>query len=250
MHKPPHNPPGEDEDQQFLQERVAHLESMERWHLKEFDVLSGISQIQEGIEGCTNRQEILQKSAPYLDRIPEIGQYGFCLINESSSEFSLNWVSHKEARHSLQCAMESMIRSGDFGWALKSDQVQLKNIAGDSIVLVRLSIPGKTIGIFIAKIPSSKAFKKHYQRLLSAALQHITYALHSQRLYQQINTQNDYLEKLIDEKNQELEHANSHDPLTNLPSKTSFRKHLDQSLARASRNGENLTLIIIDLDFF
>ena len=250
IRKPPHEPQHDADDEQYLRKRVDYLEAMERWHLKEFDVLSGISQIQEGLEAHASRHEILDKSAPYLNRIPEVQQYGFCLINDSAAEFSLNWVNRKEAKYPLQCAMESLITNGDFGWALKSDQVQVKNIAGTSIVLARLSVPGKTIGLFLATTSSLKSFEKHYQRLLSAALQHVAYALHSQRLYQQINSQNSYLEKLIDEKNRELEYANSHDPLTNLPSKASFRKHLDYSLARASRNGENLTLILIDLDFF
>lgn len=243
-------PPSSPSDEQFLQQRVDYLESMERWHLQEFEVLSGISQVQENIKGCENRKELLHKSAPYLNRIPEIRRYGFCLINESSAEFSLDWVNHDESKYPLQCVMDTMIENGDFGWASKSDHIQIKTALGYPIVLVRIAVPDRVLGIFIGEISSPTAFKKHYQRLLGAALQHIAYALHSQQLYKQINAQNNYLENLIDEKTQQLEYVNNYDPLTNLPSKSSFKKHLELALARASRTGNNVTLILLDLDFF
>ncbi|MDF1643013.1 MAG: bifunctional diguanylate cyclase/phosphodiesterase [Pseudomonadales bacterium] len=243
-------PPSNQSDEQFLQQRVDYLESMERWHLQEFEVLSGISQVQENIKDCEDRKVLLHKSAPYLDRIPEILRYGFCLINETTAEFSLDWVNREESKYPLQCVMDTMIESGDFGWASKSDRIQIQTALGCPIVLVRIAVPDKVLGIFIGEVSSSKAFKKHYQRLLEAALQHIAYALHSQQLYQQINVQNSYLENLIDEKTQQLEYVNNYDLLTNLPSKPSFKKHLELALARASRTGDNVTLILLDLDFF
>ncbi|MBL4584024.1 MAG: EAL domain-containing protein [Pseudomonadales bacterium] len=244
------SPPSKRSNEQFLQERVDYLESMERWHLQEFDVLAGISQIQEDIKNCSNRKEILQKSAAYLDRIPEMRRYGFCLINERSAEFSLDWVNHEESKHPLQCVMDAMIENGDFGWATKSDRSEVKTVLGQPIILIRIAVPDKFLGILIAEVSSQTAFKKHHQRLLTAAVQHIAYALHSQRLYQQINVQNNYLESLIDEKTQQLEHASNFDPLTNLPSRSSFKQQLELSLARASRNNESITLILLDLDFF
>ena len=243
-------PPSDLSEDQFLQRRVDYLESMERWHLEEFDILSGISQVQDDLKNCTSQQTILQKSSGFLDRIPEISQFGFCLIVESSAEYSLGWVNHNDSRHSLQCAMDSLISTGDFGWALKSDRVQIKTVQERTIVLVRIAVPGKNIGVFIGEIPTPKAFKKHYQRLLAAVLQHVAYALHSQRLYQHINIQNSYLESLLAEKNEELDYVNNFDPLTKLPSKVSFKKHLELTLARAARNNESVTLILLDLDFF
>jgi len=47
-----------------------------------------------------------------------------------------------------------------------------------------------------------------------------------------------------------IRHLAYHDPLTDLPNRTMFNRHLDHALAQANRHGRNLAVLFIDLDRF
>jgi diguanylate cyclase (GGDEF)-like protein len=59
-----------------------------------------------------------------------------------------------------------------------------------------------------------------------------------------------YLEDLIKQRTAELDHASSHDALTNLPNRVLFEDRLSQALLQAQRNNQALGVMLINLDRF
>jgi len=54
----------------------------------------------------------------------------------------------------------------------------------------------------------------------------------------------------IKEKEEKINHRAYHDPLTELPNRLLFMDRLDQAITRARRNGNQVTVMFIDIDYF
>jgi diguanylate cyclase (GGDEF)-like protein len=116
-------------------------------------------------------------------------------------------------------------RSRKFGWRTSA--------------ALPLTCNGVVVGAFTLYGGTVHAFDKDAQNLLIEMAMNISFALQS----------------FADKKSQQesaamIEHLANYDPLTGLPNRVLLRDRVQQAIASASRAGQSLTLIFLDLDHF
>ncbi len=102
-----------------------------------------------------------------------------------------------------------------------------------------LTCHGRVVGIFSLYSENTYAFDEAAQNLLIEMAMDISYAL--QRFAD---------EKLQQESAALIEHLANYDPLTELPNRVLLRDRVHQAIATASRAGQSLALMFLDLDHF
>lgn len=102
-----------------------------------------------------------------------------------------------------------------------------------------LSCDGRVVGVFSLYSENTDAFDEAAQNLLIEMAMDISYAL--QRFAD---------EKARQESAALIEHLANYDPLTELPNRALLRDRVHQAIATASRAGQSLALMFLDLDHF
>lgn len=233
-----------------LQERVDFLEEINRWYANELDILATIGVVYQHCLPHGSSERILGASLPFLQRIAPFSAIGFALIDEDGVNFSLRGVGAGAFGSTIPLLFDQLIDNGQFAWSLKQNLPMISRQKGHSVLACRIAVPNQTLGMMIATFDDERALPPRAQRLLAAVLQHCAYALHTVQLYRQVERQNQYLEQLIEERNRQLEHASSHDSLTDLPTREHFQEEVRREIQRAQRDGSSMALILLDIDFF
>lgn len=234
-----------------LQERVDFLEELNRWYANELDILSSIAVVYQHCLPHGNSERILGATLPFLQRIAPFNAIGFALTDEEGLNFNLRGVGSGSFDVTLPRLLDQLIDNGQFGWAVKQQLPTLyKQKEQVNVLACPIAVPNQTLGMMIATFEDERALPPRAQRLLMAVLQHCAYALHNVRLYHQVERQNHYLEKLITERNDQLEHASTYDALTDLPTREHFQEEVRREIQRAQRDGSSMALILLDIDFF
>ncbi|TBR10938.1 MAG: EAL domain-containing protein, partial [Rugosibacter sp.] len=116
-------------------------------------------------------------------------------------------------------------RSARFGWSASA--------------ALPLTCNGHVVGVFTLYSEKIHSFDEAEQNLLNRMAMDISYAL----------------QRFADEKSRQqsaalIEHLANYDPLTGLPNRVLLRDRVHQAIATASRAGQSLALMFLDLDHF
>lgn len=123
----------------------------------------------------------------------------------------------------------------------------------NSMITVPLVTRESVVGAITVQSCEKDAYQEYHFNMLKTLGSHIAIAIKnsqesaklSQEIEERIKTQNK-LEVL----NEKLSHMSYIDALTNIPNRRSFVDYFDRELKRAKRLKEQISLLIIDIDFF
>jgi signal transduction histidine kinase/ActR/RegA family two-component response regulator len=184
-----------------LQERVEHLEQLNRWHLDAMNMLISMSEGYGKCEEVRNTQTILQASASYLSQILNFDLLALFLVNEEDSSFELAHT-HKASELLLDIdeLKHALIESGEFAWALSQNRAVLveSRLAPQGIIMHVLSTKNRVRGMFIGLPAGGTLPNVTTLNLISVVLQNTAHTLESCALY-----------SMVQQKNCELEEANA-----------------------------------------
>ncbi len=238
------------DDRSHLRSRVEFLEELNRWHTHELESLASLGASYQRCPPSSDAAALVELTLPYLQRIAAFNSIGVLLTTEDQLAFELSLCDPPHRSMQVRKDRDALIESGRFAWALKQATPVLDAIGDRVRVLARIAVGKEVLGMLVAEVTSAELLPKRAQRLLSAMLSQLAYAIHNSALYQRLEEQNRYLEGMLEQRNQQLHHAITHDVLTNLPTRKQFQHEIHRDILRSQRLNGGVALILLDLDYF
>ncbi len=242
-----------DQQLQVLQERIDHLENVNRWHMDALGMLVAMGEIHGDANTQRDPQKIYAMTREYVRRLADFAAVGFMAVNEEDSSFELVDDDSGGNSEHLERLIEPLIERGEFAWALSQNRPVEVRVEGGSerIVLHVLSTRTRVRGMFVGLLAEgAEIVSGATLSLLSVILYNAAYALESAALYNLISNHNRNLKSIIETRTRELEHQYGHDSLTGLPNRILFQDRIRQAMVRANNTQRMLAVVMIDLDMF
>ncbi len=223
---------------QDLTRVTSELEQRLRERQMLFDVLRESSKTHD-------LDSVLSMLASRLGAVMRFREVAILLENEEG-RFTIRAVSGFEAPEKV-LGREVEPGEGTTGEALKTGKSVLISDVGDapsylafwgevqrtgSFMSVPIRAGGKMIGMLALTRPPSDRMSEHETRLVGALADQAALAIENARLFAK------------------LEELSTHDELTTLPNRRSFKDRLAREMADAKRYGHPLSVMVIDVDHF
>lgn len=249
----PDNNGTQDEKIHRMQERIEHLELVNRWHVHALDMLASMGDMHGDASRSRSPQHIYSVTRQYLARLIDFDITAFLTLNEEDSSFEVHDCEPRARFVEIQKEIDRLIEQGEFAWALNRNHplVLKSSITNQPILLHVLASKTRVRGVFIGSMAGgSKPPSAVVLNLLSILVHNCAQALESSELYSLISERNKNLKKTVQQRTRELEYQNGHDSLTGLPNRLLFHDRMKRAIASAQRHKKSVAVLILDLDMF
>ncbi len=112
-------------------------------------------------------------------------------------------------------------------------------VACEHLVVVPVAVDGRTVGVFYVARRSDPPFSAAEFDIVQLFIGHAAAAIEKTHLFEQTRASEE-----------RFQHQALHDALTNLPNRALLHDRLTQSIVSSARNGEPVSLLVVDLDRF
>jgi len=198
------SPQSPDEHTRFLEERIQHLEEMNRYTIDALEMAASLGDFQHSINKFENIPAILKETGSRIKRLMQLNTMAFFLIDENTSDFFLADVNPPTHRSDIQKEVDFLIENGSFAWALREKRpviVTSKNHATQLILHV-MSTSSRIRGMFVGIMEKDGSDIHDISlSLLSIIILNSSNALESFELYQMIKEISTNLKKKENYKN-------------------------------------------------
>ncbi len=182
-----------DEKIRLLQERVQHLEKINRTMVEALELAASLGDFQASISKCEGPQVILTEACSRLRRLLSFHTVSFFLIDEKNAEFQLTFCDPQEQVEAIEQEKDHLIEHGIFAWALnRKRSVFARSERLDKTVLVHvLATAARIRGVFVGVVKGSiEEIPDSFLLLHTIVLLHTANALESMELYRWITAVN------------------------------------------------------------
>ncbi|MFW5731470.1 MAG: diguanylate cyclase domain-containing protein, partial [Desulfonatronovibrionaceae bacterium] len=238
-----------------LQERVEHLEEINRFTLDALELASSLMDFQPSINNLDSPAHILSETFSRISTLLDFKNMAIYLVSEKDSDFYLAECRPPEDKAMLDKQVQDYIHKGFFSWAMRdkkplilaSSQPELQS------VLHVMTTSSRTRGMFVGTIQSDSSRVPDVSwALLSIVLSSSANAIESFELYRLFKETNTQLRRSVQSRTRQLEVQSSYDQLTHLPNRDMILKKLEKAINSPTSTGETrqVAFLLIDLDMF
>ncbi len=171
------------------------------------EMAASLGDFQTGVRHVHDTSAILRETRACVDKLIPFQASTFFLVNETNSEFFLADCKPERYRQFLQDEVDFLINNGMFAWALREKRpviVSSKDYQ-KRLVLHVMTTSSRTTGMFVGMLAQGEKDIPHISlSLLSIVMLNSANALESFKLYRTINEINVNLEKMVEERTEEL----------------------------------------------
>ncbi|MEH0018589.1 MAG: ATP-binding protein [Desulfobacter sp.] len=191
-----------DDREKSLDERLAHLEDINRSRIMALELIRDLSDFNESVNRLKDPDSILEKCRGQVEKLINVKTLAFFLIDEKTSDFTLYSCYPRENREQVESELAHFVEDGTFSRAV----LERKPVTAGSLdftedflfhVMATVSrVRGMCVVILdggARKVPEA-AFE-----LLSILMTHCANALESYELYSCLKGANQALEEKVDE---------------------------------------------------
>ncbi len=192
-----------------LQDRVEHLEKINRWNMNALQILIQMSGVNSNNGLVRDTKAIFSVTKDQLNQLIHFEFTAFFTVDEQDSSFILTDFSNESEKDNILDIRDALIDNGEFAWALTQNRtVETDHNDKDKIILLHvLTTKTRIRGMFMGITKKPMTLSMASQNLLSIILQNTAYSLESAELYKMLSNRNVELEKLVEERTQSLQKA-------------------------------------------
>jgi PAS domain S-box-containing protein len=183
----------------YLEDRVCHLEEIERATIDALEMVSSLGDFQTSINKLLDGSVILNETRTRIQGLIPFETVAFFLVDEGSSDFLMSYIDEIDRRAYIQEVADTLINEGTFAWALREKRPLFVSTAAHKkgLLLHAMATSTRTRGMFIGLLKTNKRNIPDLSlSLLSIILMNSANALESFELYKTIREINTSMDRI------------------------------------------------------
>jgi PAS domain-containing protein len=188
-----------DNTDSYIEERIKHLEGVERFVIDSLEVAASLGDFQSSINKLSDVTAILAETGIKIQGLIPFETVAFFLVEEESNYFSLRHIDSANHRSYVQSEVDNAIEDGIFAWALREKRpvvVPTKD-RQKSLVLHSMTTMTRICGMFVGILNNdTRSILNISLSLVSFILFNSANAIESFELYRRIREISRSLERI------------------------------------------------------
>jgi len=181
----------------YLEERVKHLEAVERFVIDALELAASLGDFQESINKLRDVSNILEETSGRILRVIPFQSIAFFLVDEDNNDFIMNKIDSDDYRSCIQNVVDQFIDDGTFSWALREKRPIIISTKDERRVLLHVMATTTRIrGMCVALLYPDQHMMTASLSLLSIILLNSANAIESFELYRTIREISSNLERI------------------------------------------------------
>ncbi len=182
----------------YLEERVKHLEDVERFIVDGLEMAASLGDFQNSINKLSDVCTILEEARIRIHGLIPFEFIAFFLVEEGSNDFVLKYIDSERHRLYIQNEMDHFIECGTFAWALREKRpIIVPTRDGREMLLHVMATTNRVRGICFALLSQNNSpLLNTSLSLLSTVLLNSANAIESFELYRTIREINSNLQRI------------------------------------------------------
>jgi signal transduction histidine kinase len=193
-----------------LASRLAQMEEVNGSMQHALDVVASLGEFTPEINNGRDHRGIVEYTCPLIRRLMTFQYFGFYLTEPSTFDFALSAHGPDDERKALQREVDIAIEEGTFAWTIAQSRpvVIPARYAGKWLVLHPLASRAQVLGMFAGIIANEgETVNAVSLNLLSIILLNTATTLENCMLYKRIQSHNQNLESIVQERTRDLSDA-------------------------------------------
>ena len=182
----------------YLEERVKHLEDVERFIVDGLEMAASLGDFQNSISKLSDVSTLLEETRIRVQGLIPFESIAFFLVEEGSNDFIMKYIDSETYRSYIQNEVDHFIDNGTFAWALREKRpIIVPTRDGKELLLHVMATTNRVRGICVALLPQDHQLLLNTSlSLLSTILLNSANAIESFELYRTIREINSNLERI------------------------------------------------------
>ncbi|MEN6620068.1 MAG: PAS domain S-box protein, partial [Smithella sp.] len=182
----------------YLEERVKHLEDVERFMLDGLEMAASLGDFQNKIRKLSDVHTILEETKTRIQGLIPYESIAFFMVEEGSNDFVMKYIDSVIYKSKFQNEVDHLIDNGTFAWALREKRPIIVPTRNNGEMLLHvMSTTNRIRGIFFALLPQNHSPLLNMSlSLLSTVLLNSANTIESFELYNTIKEINSNLERI------------------------------------------------------
>jgi len=183
----------------YLEERIKHLEGVERFVIDSLEVAASLGDFQSSINKLHDVTTILEETRIKVQGLIPFETVAFFLVDEESNDFTLRHIDSENHRSYIQREVDNSIDSGIFAWALTEKRPVIVPTQDHQkyLVLHSMATATRIRGMFIGLLNNdAHGIQNVSLSLVSLILFNSANTIESFELYRKIREINTNLERI------------------------------------------------------
>ncbi|MGD9079553.1 MAG: histidine kinase dimerization/phospho-acceptor domain-containing protein, partial [Desulfobacterales bacterium] len=194
-------------DAEKLLARIDYLEDNRRFIQNVLEMALSLGDFQENINKGYGPEYVLQEADKRINHLIPFEANALYLVDQENSDFNLSLCNQNHLKTFIKKEVDHMIEQGYFAWAIREKRgvvISSKNHSRKFVLHV-IATYSRIRGMFIGLLPAKDSkIPDTSLTLLSIVLLNTANALESLEFYSLLRNQNENLEKMVEERTQEL----------------------------------------------
>ena len=194
-------------DAEKLLARIDYLEENRRFIQNVLEMALSLGDFQENINKGYGPEYVLQEANKRISHLIPFEANALYMVDQENSDFNLSVCNQSHLKTFIKKEVDHMIEQGYFAWAIREKRgvvISSKNHSR-KFVLHIIATYSRIRGMFIGLLPAKDSkIPDTSLTLLSIVLLNTANALESLEFYSLLRNQNENLEKMVEERTQEL----------------------------------------------
>ena len=194
-------------DAEKLLARIDYLEENRRFIQNVLEMALSLGDFQENINKGYGPEYVLLEADKRISHLIPFEANALYHVDQENSDFNLSVCNHKHLKTFIKKEVDHMIEQGYFAWAIREKRgivISSKNHSRRFVLHV-IATYSRIRGMFVGLLPAKDSkIPDTSLTLLSIVLLNTANALESLEFYTLLRNQNENLEKIVEERTQEL----------------------------------------------
>jgi signal transduction histidine kinase len=195
---------------QEMLDRISQLEKLNLWMFDSFEKISTMDDERSLSESEEGYSSVFASAHERLTSLTDFSATCFLLVNEAEHDFQISSILPSTNDADVRTFVESAIRDGFFGWALRQNRPVIVPTHSEQhyAVMYGLRTRTKVIGMFVGIIDDIASLPNEVElNLVSVILLKTAIGIAQVELYRKAMMQNISLEQLVEQRTIELNAA-------------------------------------------